>query len=200
MLNKKSNCSKVNGRVVFIKEFLKHPLQIGSIIPSSCFLERRVVEAAGVKSANVIVELGPGIGGITRAILSAMPHQAKLLSIEVNPVFSRLVGNIEDNRLIPHLGSAIELRSIISKYDLDPPEAIVSGIPFSTMSHSVGSQIIEAVSSLLSPNGRFVAYQVNKQVATLCKPFLGAGKTSTELLNIPPMRIFQWVKECPTSQ
>jgi phospholipid N-methyltransferase len=194
MPNKKSNRSQVNGRVVFIKEFLKHPLQIGSIIPSSGFLERRVIEAAGIASARSIIELGPGTGGITRAILRAMPQHAKLLSVEINPVFNGLVSRIEDNRLIAHLGSAIELRKIIAKYDLDPPEAIVSGIPFSTMSRSVGSQIIETVSSLLSPNGRFVAYQVNNHVATLCKPFLGPGKTSVEILNIPPMRIFQWVK------
>jgi len=194
MANKKLNNSKMNGHLVFLQEFLKHPLQIGSIIPSSRFLERRVVEAAGVASANVIVELGPGVGGVTRAMLKAMPRHAKLLSVEINPHFNRLVNKIEDERLIAHLGSASELKKIISQYGLEPPDAIVSGIPFSTMSRSTGSQILEAVSSLLPPNGRFVAYQVNNHVATLCKPFLGSGQTSTEFLNIPPMRIFQWVK------
>jgi phospholipid N-methyltransferase len=184
----------MNGRLVFFQEFLKHPLQIGSVIPSSRFLERRIVEAAGVASAEVIIELGPGTGGVTRAILRAMSPQATLLSVEINPIFNKLINKIEDGRLIPHLGSASELKEIISKYDLAAPNAIVSGIPFSTMSRSTGSQIIESVSSLLSPKGRFVAYQVNNQVATLCQPFLGPGKTSTELLNIPPMRIFQWVK------
>jgi phospholipid N-methyltransferase len=194
MGNKKVNNSKMNGHLVFIQEFLKHPLQIGSIIPSSRFLERRIVEAAGVASANVIVELGPGVGGVTRAMLKAMPPHAKLLSVEINSHFNTLVSKIEDKRLIAHLGSASELREIISQYGLEPPNTIVSGIPFSTMSRSTGSQILEAVSSLLPPNGRFVAYQVNNHVATLCKPFLGSGQTSTEFLNIPPMRIFQWVK------
>lgn len=194
MAHKKPNRFKTNGRLVFIQEFLKHPLQIGSIIPSSRFLERRVVEVAEVASGNVIVELGPGTGGITRAMLRAMPQHAKLLSIEINTHFHTLVGRIEDDRLIAHLGSATDLRQIMSDYDLDPPNAIVSGIPFSTMSRSVGSQILEAVSSLLPPNGRFVAYQVNSQVATLCRPFLGIEQISTEFLNIPPMRIFQWVK------
>lgn len=199
MSYKKPNRSKVNGRLVngrlvFIQEFLKHPLQIGSIIPSSRFLERRVVEVAGAASVDAIVELGPGTGGITRAILRAMPPHAKLLSVEINAHFHKLVSEIDDNRLIAHLGSASELREIISEYGLPPPNAIVSGIPFSTMSRTTGSQVIEAVSSLLPPNGRFVAYQVNNHVATLCRPFLGSGQTSTEFLNIPPMRIFQWVK------
>ena len=184
----------LNGRLVFIKEFLKHPLQIGSIIPSSRYLERRIVDAAGTASVDVIVELGPGTGGVTRALLRAMPRHARLLSIEINPTFNKLVGKIKDHRLIAHLGSASDLREIISQYGLDPPNAIVSGIPFSTMNRSVGSKILETVSSLLPPNGRFVAYQVKNQVAILGRPFLGTGQISTEFLNIPPMRIFRWEK------
>jgi phospholipid N-methyltransferase len=195
MSNDKLNNSQVNGHLVFIQEFLKHPLQIGSIIPSSRFLERRIVEAAKADAADVIIELGPGAGGITRAMLQAMQPHARLLSIEINPNFNSLMRTIEDNRLTAHLGSARDLKKIFSIYDLDPPNSIVSGIPFSTMSRSAGSQIIEAVVTLLPPNGRFVAYQVNNQVATLCRPFMGPEQTSLELFNIPPMRIFQWTKK-----
>jgi phosphatidylethanolamine/phosphatidyl-N-methylethanolamine N-methyltransferase len=183
-----------NGRSVFVREFLKHPLQIGSIIPSSRFLERRIAAAAGVASANVVVELGPGTGGTTRAILRAMPRHATLLSVEINPHFHALSSRIEDDRLIAHLGSAGELREIVTRYGLDAPDAIISGIPFSTMSRSEGAQILEAVASLLAPNGRFVAYQVSGRVASLCEDFLGPGRITTELLNIPPMRVFQWEK------
>ena len=96
----------MNGQFVFFQEFLKHPLQIGSIIPSSSFLERRILEIAGICSAKTIVELGPGTGGMTKAILRAMPQHARLLSIEINPHFHALVSSIEDDRLIAHLGSA----------------------------------------------------------------------------------------------
>jgi phospholipid N-methyltransferase len=194
MPNKVPKSYKVDDGLVFIKEFLKHPLQIGSIIPSSRYLERRIVAAAGIASSNVVVELGAGTGGITRAILRAMPQHAKLLSIEINPHFYSLLKSIEDDRLIAHLGSACELKKIISLYDLDAPNVVISGIPFSTMSRSTGTQILEAISSQLTPKGRFIAYQVSNRVATLCQPFLGSGQTTTEFLNIPPMRIFQWKK------
>jgi phospholipid N-methyltransferase len=194
MPNNKPVGSHANDRLAFIKEFLKHPLQIGSIIPSSRFLERRIVEAAGIASASVVVELGPGTGGTTRAILRTMPKHARLLSIEINPYFHAMVSGIEDGRLITHLGSACELKEIISAYGLGAPDAIVSGIPFATMSRSTGSQILEAVSSSLADNGQFVAYQVNTRVATLCEPFLGSGRTAMELFNIPPMRVFRWDK------
>jgi phospholipid N-methyltransferase len=185
---------QLNGRSVFLHEFLKHPLQIGSIIPSSRFLERRIVEAAGVASANVIVELGPGTGGTTRAILRAMPQYARLLSIEINPLFHAMVRSIKDDRIIAHLGSAGELKEILSGYGLARPNAVISGIPFSTMSRDEGIRILEEVSSLLAPGGRFVAYQVSNRVASLCPHSLGLVQATTELLNIPPMHVFQWHK------
>ena len=186
--------SLLNGRFAFFQEFLKHPFQIGSIIPSSRFLEQRILGTSAIASATTIVELGSGTGGTTRAILNAMPKEARLLSIEINPHFHTLVSSIEDDRLIAHLGSACELKTIISIYGLDAPEAVISGIPFSTMKNSEGSQVIEAISTLLAPNGRFVAYQVSRQVATLCRPFLGPERMVMELLNIPPMRVYQWEK------
>ena len=59
-------------RVLFLRGFIQRPTEVGSIIPSSRFLERRVVRIAEVASAHVVVELGPGTGGTTRALLRAM--------------------------------------------------------------------------------------------------------------------------------
>ena len=192
--DKKPVKSLLNGRFAFFQEFLKHPLQIGSIIPSSRFLEQRILGASAIASATTVVELGSGTGGTTRAILQAMPKHARLLSIEINPHFHTLVSGIEDERLIAHLGSASELKTIMAIYGLDAPEVVISGIPFSTMKNSDGAQVIAAISSQLAPNGRFVAYQVRRQVATLCRPILGPERVAMELLNIPPMRVYQWEK------
>jgi len=194
MSNAKPVFSLINGRFVFFQEFLKHPLQVGSIIPSSRFLEQRILEAAGIASVKTVVELGSGTGGTTRAILRAMPRHAKLLSIEINPHFHSLVSSIKDDRLIAHLGNASKLREIMSMYGLDAPDALISGIPFSTMKHNEASGVIEAISSLLPANGCFVAYQVSKRVESLCQPFLGPGRMTVELLNIPPMRVYKWDK------
>lgn len=184
----------LNGRSLFLQQFLKHPLQIGSVIPSSRFLERRIVEAAGVGSADVVVELGPGTGGTTRAILRAMPRHARLLSIEINPRFHAMVSGIPDARLIVHRGSACALRETLSQYGLGAPDAVISGIPFSTMSREEGVRVMAAIASTLAPGGRFVAYQFSKRVDALCRDFLGPGEATTEFLNIPPMRVHRWRK------
>lgn len=184
----------MNGRLAFFREFLRHPAQIGSIIPSSRFLERRILKAAGLDSAHTVVELGPGTGGTTRALLQAMPEQARLLSIEINPDFHARVSMIKDSRLIPHLGSACDLGEILALYGLEAPDVVISGIPFSTMSYDDGSRVLKAVSSLLPANGRFVAYQMRNRVATLCRPYLGTEKSVLEICNIPPMHVYQWQK------
>jgi phospholipid N-methyltransferase len=184
----------LNGQFAFFQEFLKHPLQIGSVIPSSRFLEKRILEASGVASARTIVELGSGTGGTTRAILNRMPRNARLLSIEINPQLHASVSKIGDDRLIVHLGNACDLKAILGLYGMSCPEVVISGIPFSTMSYKSGAKVVEAISSLLAPNGRFVAYQVTKRVAELCRPILGTGQMEVELLNIPPVRVYQWEK------
>lgn len=194
MAKKNAISSPIDGSLVFFQEFLKHPLQIGSLIPSSRFLEQRILKAAGIASVRTVVELGPGTGGTTRAILRAMPPEARLLCIEINPYFHRLVSSIEDDRLIAHLGSACKLEEIISMYGLGAPEAFISGIPFSTMKHSDASRVVGAISSLLALNGRFVAYQVSGRIASLCRPVFGPGQVMVEFLNFPPMRVYRWNK------
>lgn len=182
-------------RVVFLQQFLKHPRQVGSIIPSSRYMERRVVALADIANARTIVELGTGTGGITRAILRAMTPDARLVGIEINPRFQELLTTIEDARLIPHFGSAEQLADILLQHHLPAPDVVVSGIPFSTMDPALGGRILAAIAAALAPGGRFVAYQVSSQVAKLARPVMGEPRRQVEFLNIPPMRLYRWDRE-----
>ena len=123
-----------------------------------------------------------------------MPKDARLLSIEINPVFHALLGQIEDPRFTVHRGSAEGLRSALARYGMPAPQAIISGIPFSTMSRAVACRVLDAVTEVLPTGGRFVAYQVRDHVHRLCRPYLGPARVEVELLNIPPLRVFQWEK------
>lgn len=194
MLKLKKGCLALADGIVFFREFLTHPHQVASIIPSSRFLERRIVELAGIASAETVVELGAGTGGTTRAILRAMAQHAKLLSIDINPQFHALLKRVPDGRLIAHLGGAYAMRDAVRQYGLPNPDVVISGIPFSTTTRRKGRGILEEISQLLAPGGRFVAYQIGNRVKSLCRPLLGAPKVSVELLNIPPLRVYRWEK------
>ena len=187
--------NRIDDHGVFWREFLKHPSQVASIIPSSRYLEWRVMELAGISSAHTVVELGAGTGGTTRAILRELPIDGKLLVIEINPRFCALLRQIQDSRIIVHEGGAQKLGDAIALHGLAAPHAIVSGIPFSTMDHSTGARILKAVTSALPPGGRFVAYQFRNQVDDLATPLLGPARVEVELFNIPPMRLYRWEKQ-----
>lgn len=182
-------------RILFFRSFLARPREVGSIIPSSRFLERRVIRCADVASARRVVELGPGTGGTTKALLRAMSADAKLLSIEINPRLAALVrARIPDPRLTVYQGSAAEITTALKEHGFDAPDLVLSGIPFSTLSRRLGLEILWAVRDALMPGGRFVAYQVRDRVAVLGREVFGPPSVDKELLNVPPMRIYRFEK------
>ena len=177
----------------FFRGFLRNPGQVGSVIPSSRFMERRIIEFSELERAGVVVELGPGTGGTTRALLAAMPPDARLLAIDLEPRFTDIVGGFGDPRLIAHTGSAADLPAILDEHGLAAPDAVVSGIPFSTMPRAVGEATLKAVAESLAPGGVFVAYQFRAAVARMAEPVFGPpSRSETVVLNIPPMKIWQW--------
>jgi phosphatidylethanolamine/phosphatidyl-N-methylethanolamine N-methyltransferase len=179
----------------FFRGFLKSPKEVGSVIPSSRFLEKRIVRSAHLDEARLVVELGPGTGGTTRALLRRLRPDAKLLAIEINPRFATLLRrDIQDERLIVHEGSADQIPEALGKYGLEAPDVILSGIPFSTMPRTIGLQILASVKDSLAPGGRFVAYQFRDVVKVLGREVFGRAHVEREVLNVPPMRVYRWEK------
>ncbi|WP_043768559.1 class I SAM-dependent methyltransferase [Algiphilus aromaticivorans] len=180
--------------LAFFRGFLRKPEVVGSVIPSSRFLERRVVASCELGEARCVVELGPGTGGTTRALLAAMPSQAHLLAVEVEADFVEVLAQHEDPRLIARQGSAEAIAELLADNGLPAADVVVSGIPFSTIGEEAGRAVIDAVWGSLAPGGRFVAYQFRDRVAQVARPRMGEPIAARELLNIPPMHVYCWRK------
>ena len=180
--------------VLFFKSFLERPMEVGSIIPSSRFLERRVARSARLDRARVVVELGPGTGGTTQALLRSLRPDAKLLAIEINPrLAERVRERISDPRLIVHCGSAEDIAGALAAHGLEAPDAVISGIPFSTMPRPIALAILRSIQGCLAPTGCFVAYQVRDRVAVLAREVFGKPQhTELEVRNVPPMRVWRY--------
>ena len=178
----------------FFRAFVKSPLVVASVIPSSALLERRTVRAMELDSARVVVEFGAGTGGMTRAILRELRGDAQLISIEWTEAFLDTLGRIADPRLEVIHGCASSIGEQLEQRQLTPADAVVSGIPFSTMPAELCQKIAENLHAALAPGGRFVAYQFSDRVAHYMQPHLGEPAVEHELINIPPMRVFSWRK------
>ena len=194
MTNYQKEKVKRNDKFTFFRGFLRHPEQVGSIIPSSRFLEQRIVDLASIITASSVVELGPGTGGTSQAILDAMPDDARFLAIELNPEFVSLLKSNPDPRLIVHQGSAEQIEQALALYNMARPDVVISGIPFSTMPNTAGHNILQRIWACLVPGGHFIAYQFRGRVADLGRGFLGMPEIKVELLNVPPVRLYHWRK------
>lgn len=193
-----SEASSQNRRTspgAFFRGFLREPGQVGSIIPSSRFLERRILDASDLSQARRVVELGPGTGGTTQTFLRHLGEDAQLLSIELSPFFHELLGEIADPRFTNHLGSAEDLAEILALHHLGKPDVVISGIPFSKMPEPVATRVAQAVNDNLADGGRFIAYQFRRDVARITDPIMGPPDSDVlEMRNIPPMRVYRWCK------
>jgi len=181
--------------MTFLREFLHRPGELGTFLPSSRFLESRIVRLGKLQADSAVVELGPGIGGTTKAILRDLPPTARLIAVELNADFIDPLRAIGDPRLSVHHGTAEDLPQILEEHALESVDVIFSGIPFSTIPPETGRSILECAWTALSPGGRFVAYQLRSQVKRLGREFMGRPDVEFELLNIPPLWVYRWTKE-----
>jgi len=186
--------SNLDLKLAFLRGFIQRPDLVGSVIPSSRFLTRRLASAIALTKARTVVELGPGIGNTTRALLDVLPQASRLVAIEINPEFVSLLRPDPDPRLMVHLGSAECVREILALHGILHADAIISGIPFSTMPAALGRRILNAIWTCLAPGGCFVAYQIRGHVAVLGRELMGMPKIETEFLNVPPVRLYNWRK------
>jgi phospholipid N-methyltransferase len=194
-IRKTRSSSRGDAPVLFFKSFLEKPKEVGSVIPSSRFLERRVARAARLQSAKVVVELGPGTGGTTRALLRHMAPDAKLVAIEINPRLAEQVRTrIADPRLVVFTGCAGDIQEALRVHGVGAPDVVVSGIPFSTMPRELALEILRSVREALPSGGLFVAYQVRDRVKVLGRTVFGEPRSELEVRNVPPMRVYRFQK------
>ena len=71
----------------FLRGFIKHPVMVGSIIPSSDKLIAKMLSPVDWNATKLFVEYGPGVGTFTRPLLELMGPDAKLIAIDTNADF-----------------------------------------------------------------------------------------------------------------
>src|SRR5262249_25646545 len=107
---------------------------LGSIVPSSRFLIKQLLEPINWSNARVIVEYGPGVGGITAEVLERLRPDGTMIAIETNPAFVKfLKSSFQDKRLHVVEASAESVADILRQLGHSKADYIISGIPFSTI-------------------------------------------------------------------
>jgi len=181
-----------------IAQFLRHPLRTGAVAASSARLAGAMTENIGIETASLIVELGPGTGAITDAILPRMAPNARLVLVELNPALAdRIAARYSDPRVRVVQGSAADLVELVTPGTAD---VVVSGLPWTVMPAAVQGRILRAVDEVLRPDGQFTTFAylhaartpLARQFVTQLGGLFGSLERGTTVWsNLPPARVLR---------
>jgi phospholipid N-methyltransferase len=184
----------------FLRGFIKNPVMVGSIIPSSRILIERMLRPVDWASTKLFVEYGPGVGTFTRPVLDLLGPDATLVTIDTNADFTRyLKQSIDDKRLVAVTGSAADVENILADRGLGSADYVLSGLPFSTLPPGVGEDIAEATAKVIRPGGAFLVYQFSPKVREFIAPHFDRIERGFEWINVPPATLFWAYKGEPTA-
>ena len=183
---------------LFLARFIKSPMQVASIIPSSPMMVRRVSDKMNLARPCVVAEYGPGEGCHTREMLKRSHPESKFLLFELDAEFCRDLERqfADDARVTVIQGDCATLPQELAKQNLTHCDYVLSGIPFSTMEVGKKQQILRNTSDSLKPGGDFVIYQVTNELRRHATPEVFQRADSEYFLqNIPPMFITVFHKD-----
>lgn len=176
---------------MFFTGFLKHPVMVGSVIPSSDRLIRHMLSRVDWQRTRLFVEYGPGVGTFCRPILKKLAPDATLLVIDTNPDFiDYLSETISDPRFRAVLGSAADVERIVADAGFDKADFVLSGLPFSTLPTGVGPAIARGTHAVLRDGGAFLVYQFSPKCRSFIAPYFPRIDHAFEPWNIPPAQLY----------
>src|SRR5258708_18849583 len=82
---------RLDDEVRFLRSWIEKPLHMGAVMPSGRLLARTMAQYVDVKSSEPVVELGPGTGAITHALIEHGVDHKRLVLVEYNPRFCALL-------------------------------------------------------------------------------------------------------------
>jgi phospholipid N-methyltransferase len=177
--------------MMFLRGFIKHPVMVGSVIPSSRALIDKMLSKVDWAECRLFVEYGPGVGTFTEHILQRMAPDATLIAIDTNPDFTDYLNRkFRDSRLIAVTGSAADTRRIMAEAGFEEADYVLSGLPFSTLPPGVGPRIAAETHAALRKGGCFLVYQFSPKVRDYIAPHFDRIDRGMEWINVPPAQLF----------
>jgi phosphatidylethanolamine/phosphatidyl-N-methylethanolamine N-methyltransferase len=138
----------------FLTEFVREPLQVGALWPSSKALSKMVVGCCDIEPDATVVELGPGTGAFTGLLLNRLGERGRLLAVEINPNHAAILQHRFPQCTVIQ-DSAENLSSHLHGHRAD---CIVSGLAWGNMLPRTQQRILEAIMESMTPDGQFIAF------------------------------------------
>jgi phospholipid N-methyltransferase len=179
----------------FFRQWLKNPLKVAAISPSSRQLARQMMHQLP-KHTRRVVELGGGTGVFTQALLDHGIAPEDLMVLELNEELHRHLKEEFPNAVVV-CGDASDLADIASSHgfvDEQRADAVISGLGLLSMPRQTQQAILSAAFSCLRPEGRFIQFTygpANPVMREVIEALdLTGRRASFTWWNVPPATVY----------
>jgi phosphatidylethanolamine/phosphatidyl-N-methylethanolamine N-methyltransferase len=185
---------RLDDEVRFLRSWIEKPLHMGAVMPSSKLLARTMAQYVDVDSKGPVIELGPGTGAITNALLEHGVDQKRLVLVEYNPGFCALLRDRYPHARVVQ-GDAYALRDSLGDLLDAPASAVVSGLPLVTKPMLTRLKLIRDAFVALAPGAPFVQFTYSV-APPIPKSLPGVSTEASERIwmNLPPARVWVYRK------
>jgi phosphatidylethanolamine/phosphatidyl-N-methylethanolamine N-methyltransferase len=183
----------------FLAAWLRNPLQMGAMVPSSDLLAGAMAEQVD-RSEGLTLELGAGTGAVTGVLLERGLEPGRLVVVEKDPVLAgRLTQRFPAVRVIA--GDAGRLRSLVGRAGLEPVGAVVSSLPLLSMRKLTRTRVLAQVFAVLRADGLLVQFTYSpwSPIPESLADVLGVqGRQVARVIwNLPPANVWVYSRKPP---
>lgn len=178
--------------VKFISSWFKSPKTVGAVAPSGPALSRTMAAIVDASVEGPIVELGPGTGPVTAALLERDIDPSRLVLVEYDDAFCKtLRGKYPNVKVVQ--GDAFALDQTLQGHASGPLCAIVSSLPLLNFAQEQRQQLIEAAMKMLRPRSPFIQFTYGANSPLLVESQLYETSASKRIWwNLPPARVWTY--------
>jgi phosphatidylethanolamine/phosphatidyl-N-methylethanolamine N-methyltransferase len=170
---------RLDDEVRFLRSWIEKPLHMGAVMPSGRLLARTMAHYVDTDADGPVVELGPGTGAITSALIDRGVDAKRLVLIEYNPGFCALLRDRYPQAKVVQ-GDAYTLRDTLWNVLSAPAAAVVSGLPLVTKPMMTRLKLIRDAFASLAPGAPFVQFTTEA--------------SERIWMNLPPARVWVYRK------
>ena len=185
---------RLDDEVHFIRCWMEKPLATGAVMPSGKPLARAMAKCVDPNMEGPVIELGPGTGAVTAALVEQGIEPSRLVLVEFNPTFCRLPRTRYPEATVVQ-GDAYGIKRLLASLLRQPAAAVVSGLPLFTKPLKLRLRLLADAFTLLAPGAPFVQFTY-AMVSPIPRAYSGAHTQASERiwLNIPPARVWIYRK------
>jgi phosphatidylethanolamine/phosphatidyl-N-methylethanolamine N-methyltransferase len=186
---------RLDDEVRFLRSWIEKPLHVGAVMPSGRLLARTMAQYVDSEGAGPVIELGPGTGAITSALIERGVEQKRLVLVEYNPSFCALLRDRYPQAKVVQ-GDAYTLRDTLWNVLSAPAGAVVSGLPLVTKPMLTRVRLIREAFAVLAPGAPFIQFTYSV-VPPIPKSLPGVSTEASERIwmNLPPARVWVYRKD-----